>query len=108
MADFLARPKTDVREEAALALGSSRLPAAVARLQEVWKANRDPDLRLAVLRALSASRVDTALEFLLDILRNGRARDRGDALDALKLHQDSEDIWRRVEEAIRPQSSDGG
>ena len=108
VADFLGGPKAEVREEAALSLGSSPLPAAVTRLQEVWKANPDPDLRLAVLRALSVSRLDTALEFLLDILRNGRARDRGDALGALKLHKESEDIWRRVEEAIRPQSPDGG
>lgn len=107
VAEFLGCSKAEVSEEAALSMGSSRLPGAVARLQKVWEENRDPSLRLAVLRALSVSRLDPALNFLLDIVRNGRARDRADALDALKLHQESEEIWRRVQDAIRQQASDG-
>jgi HEAT repeat protein len=108
VAVFLDSAKPEVREEAALSLGSSRFPKAVARLQSVWKSNHDPDLRLAVLRALSASRLDDAIEFLLDIVRTGRARDKVDALEALRIHKDSEEIWKRVQQAqIQPQSADG-
>jgi HEAT repeat protein len=107
VAQFLAGANPQTREEAALSLGSSRLPAAVARLQTEWEQNRDQDLRLAVLRALSASRLEPALDFLLGIVRNGRRQDRNYALEALKLHQGTE-IWLQVEEAIRAQASDGG
>jgi HEAT repeat protein len=108
VAEFLAVAHQEMREEAALSLGSSRLEGAVARLQTAWQESRDPDLRLAALRGLSASRLEPAFDFLLEIVRRGRQRDRADAIEVLKLHRGTEEIWRRVEEAIRAQASDGG
>jgi hypothetical protein len=90
-----------VREEAALSLGSSRLPAAVERLTEAWTRERDPQFRLVLLRALSATRQPDSLEFLLNLLRIGRIADATAALEALALHRDSPEIRRQVEEAAR-------
>jgi hypothetical protein len=106
IADFLQSGQEGVIEEAALALGGSRRPAAIEALEEAWKGTRDSGLRLVLLRALSSSRQEKALGFLLDLVRNGRLRDAGDALDALALHRESREIRRQVEEAVTARGSD--
>jgi len=90
--------RSDQREEAALALGASRIPAAVTVLREALDGVREQDFRGVLLRAISASRQDAAIEFLIELVR----RDGSDAVlayEALKLHPESPEIWRRVEEA---------
>ena len=99
VAGFLQPSLGPVAEEAALALGSSRQPAAAPLLEEAWNRQRDPGYRLVLLRSLSATRQPDALEFLFNLVRNGRAADAVSALEALALHRDSPDIRRRVEEA---------
>jgi hypothetical protein len=90
----------DVAAEAALALGTSRLPEAEEVLEAAWQKNRDPEFRYAVLRAISASRQPRALDFLLELLTHARPADALMALDALAIHRQSAEIWRRVEEAV--------
>jgi len=97
VAEFLESGKESVPEEAALALGASRLPAALEVLETAWGKTKDPDLRLAVLRGLSASREKRAIEFLLGILRDGRPRDRDAAIEALSIHKGSPEICEMVE-----------
>jgi len=98
VAEFL-KAEPDTRAEAALALGSSRLPGAVDILREAWDRARGPEFREAILRALSISRQETAMEFLLEMVKGGRAADARQALEALELHKDSPEIRRRLEEA---------
>ena len=98
VAAFL-KSRQAIRDEAALALGSSRFPRAVGILQEAWDAARDPEFRLVLLRAMSVSRQDSALEFLLRLVREGRAQDAKAALDALAIHRDSPEIRRLAEAA---------
>jgi hypothetical protein len=99
LAEFLRDENEEVRDEAALALGVSRLPEAVAVLQDAWlkQAPRDG---AALLRAISASRLDPAVHFLLDQVRTARLQAAEEALRALELHRDSEQIVKRVEEAV--------
>jgi HEAT repeat protein len=99
VADFLSGGNQDVRAEAALALGSSRRPEAVEALEGAWRGSRDPDLRQTVARAISTSRQERGFAFLLDLVKNGRAAEAATALDALSLHRELPEIWRRVEEA---------
>jgi hypothetical protein len=99
LAGFLGHDSEDVRAEAALALGSSRLPEAVEALIEAWGNTRDPGLKDALARAISAARQERGFEFLLDVVKNGRAADAAIALDALALHRESPEIWKRVEGA---------
>ena len=101
VAAFLLHKSDTVREEAALSLGSSRLPEAVERLTDAWNRERDPQFRLVLLRALSTTRQPDSLEFLLNLLRIGRVADAAAAVEALSLHRDSPDIRRQVEEAAR-------
>ena len=92
VADFLAVPDEATRTEAALSLGSSRFAAAVDVLIQCWEENKDPDLRLAVLRGMAISRQERALEHLLALIRDGRARDACAAIEALSVDKDSEEI----------------
>jgi hypothetical protein len=74
-----------VAEEAALALGGSRQSEAVDVLLEVWPTARGLEYRQAILRALSISRHDNAIEFLKHLAAEGRPQDAADAKAALAL-----------------------
>jgi len=98
VAEFL-KAEPDTRAEAALALGSSRLPPAVDILRAAWDTARGPEFRDAILLALSISRQEPAMQFLLEMVRSGRAADAKQALEALELHKDTPEIQRRVKDA---------
>jgi HEAT repeat protein len=95
VAQFLNSKNDAVGEEAALAMGSSRLPAAVGLLRRAWEETKE----VVLLRAISASRQDEAIAFLLEMVVDGRLRDAQAALEALELHKESEEIWKQVEAA---------
>jgi hypothetical protein len=100
VAGFLEDKSEEIAEEAALALGASRIPQALETLKEAWKKSRNSAIGPVLLRAISISRLDDAFEFLLAIVREGRQSESADALRALEIHRDSEDIRRRTEEAL--------
>ncbi len=100
IATFLEKGDAGVREEAALALGSSRLPEAVERLREKWTSARDPRFREVLLRAAGLSRREEATAWLLGIAKTGRKADATDALAALALNRASDEIRRETEAAI--------
>jgi HEAT repeat protein len=87
--EFLNRMGGETAEEAALALGNSRIPAAVDVLLEAWQGAMGEEYREALLRALSLSRDDQAVEFLRKLVAEGRDRDAKAARAALELFSDS-------------------
>jgi HEAT repeat protein len=99
VADFLQPKLGPIAEEAALALGSSRLPGAASLLEQSFARQRDAEYRQVLLRAISSTRQPEALEFLLNMVRNGREAEALNAIEALALHRDSADIRRQVERA---------
>jgi HEAT repeat protein len=96
VAGFLERGAVEVREEAALSLGSSRMAEAVTVLLATWE--KQIELRDVVLRALSISRQEAAFEFLLALVRDGRMADAKAAAEALSIH---ETMREQVEAAMR-------
>jgi hypothetical protein len=90
-----------VREEAALALGASRMAGAVEILLKTVGRVREAYFRRTILRALSASRQERALEFLLGLVREGVRADADGALEALELHREVAEIRAAVEEAVK-------
>ena len=72
---------------------------AVEILKQAWKENLDRDFCGVIFRALSSSRQPAAIEFLLQFIREGSSREAALALEALKLHEDSPEIWSLVEKA---------
>jgi hypothetical protein len=105
VAAFFESGSEDVRAEAALALGVSRLPEAEEALESAWGATRDPEVRYSLARAISSSRQPRAFDFLLDLVKNGRGADAAMALEALEIHRESPEIWRRVEETVEEAGS---
>jgi len=99
VAQFLEPQLGPVAEEAALALGSCRLPPAASLLEQSFARQRDTEFRRVLLRAISATRQPPALDFLLNLVRNAREPDALCAVEALALHRDSVDIRRQVEHA---------
>jgi HEAT repeat protein len=99
IAGFLKSPDPETRDEAALSLGASRLHGAVESLIGVWKESRSREFSVVILRALSSSRDETALCFLLELVRDGLSRDATAALEALELHATSPEIHARTEQA---------
>jgi hypothetical protein len=91
----------EVGEQAALALGASRLPAAVETLMETWR--QEP--KIVYLQAVSASRQENGFEFLLDLVRNGQERDAAAAVAALALNRDSPEVRVRTEAAVNARGS---
>jgi HEAT repeat protein len=76
----------ELKEEAALALGSARLPEAVDILLEALPHAVEPYFRKTVLRALGASRQEKALAFLRNLVEAGGI-DAPGAREALSLHR---------------------
>ena len=86
---FLHASGGEAAEEAALALGQSRLSGAVDALLAAWEPAEGEQYRESILRGLSLSRDDRALEFLQKLVREGRERDAKAARAALDLFPDS-------------------
>ena len=86
---FLNPGGGETAEEAALALGSSRMASAVDALLEAWEHAMGEEYREAILRALSISRDDRAVAFLRSLASEGRERDQIAARAALALFPDS-------------------
>jgi HEAT repeat protein len=101
VAEFLDGSDEAMRQEAALALGSSRMAGAVEILLKALPRARDAYFRKTILRALSASRQEKAMEFLLGLVREGIRADADGAIEALELHRESPEIKAAVEAAMR-------
>ena len=93
---FLKSADVEVRDEAALAMGLWRHPKAIQILIAAWKDTMDRDFRSVLLRAISSSREESALEFLLSLVRDGSSHQAASAIEALELHAGSADIQARI------------
>lgn len=104
VAEYLKSDDPAIAESAALALGESRQEDAFAVLRDAWEETFDTELRRTLLLALATLRSEAALDYLLDIVRN-EARVHADAaLQALRMYQRDETLWRRVEKALAERS----
>ncbi|MDQ2775977.1 MAG: HEAT repeat domain-containing protein [Acidobacteriota bacterium] len=97
---FLDSVEDQVREEAALALGASRSEAAITYLQERLRKCQNPGLREILIRGLGASRLDSALSCLIQIVHTGKAREALWSLQALEAHRESMKIHDEIEQAL--------
>ena len=96
VAGFLNSTDAEVRDEAALAMGLWRHPRAIEILIAAWKGTMDKEFRSILLRAISSSREESALEFLLSVVREGPGWQAAAALEALDLHSGSPEIQART------------
>jgi HEAT repeat protein len=86
-------------EAAALALGQSRDPPAIAALIEwVEQVVPERDIELGV-RALGLSRVESARTYLLGLVREGSPARARAAVEALAVHHYDEQLMARMQQA---------
>jgi hypothetical protein len=91
----------EVAEGAALALGESRRPEALAILQKHWpRARPDEALGNVVLLAIAITRLPTAVDFLLEVIANESESAAAGALSALAIHRHNPAIRDRVAAAV--------
>jgi hypothetical protein len=80
-------------ETAALALGESRLPAALPPLLTAWENAGGPALRRTLITAIARHRSDEAFDFLCGLVAGAPAAEAEAALAALAIFRD--DLRRR-------------
>jgi hypothetical protein len=106
VARFLHSRTEGIGEQAALALGESRLPTAFEVLREAWERGGAAEQRRTLLVAIAMLRIDEALEFLLGRLGEESGPVAADALAGLAFYARDEAVLTRVEGIIR-QRGDG-
>ena len=95
VANFLS-VDSDVRSEAAAALGELPDPAAVAALTDHFGESKDPEAHRAILLSLGASRLEPARDFLLATLENGGSDDAIASVRALAVSRFRDEVRDRV------------
>ncbi len=101
VAAYLAHADDAVRELAALALGESRLDAALAPLKEAWDGVLVGDeIRRALLRAAAAHRSEAAFDWLLAIVADARIPVALEVVEALAIYRHNAKLKQRLEAAV--------
>jgi hypothetical protein len=101
VASYLSHADESVRELAALALGESRLDAALAPLQEAWSGVLvGEEFRRALLRAAAAHRSEAAFDWLLTIAAESRVPVALYAVEALAPYNRNAKLAQRLEAAL--------
>jgi HEAT repeat protein len=93
---FLHSHNESVRDEAALALGSSREPEALEMLCRKYSPSIDPQFRQTLLTAIAGIRLPAAAEFLLKLVETERADAASEALKALRIYRNDSALRERV------------
>jgi len=83
--EFFENGAMETRAEAALALGSSRLPGTAALLREAIERGAAGELRGVMFRALGLSRDEAAIDYLRSVAEGGQPGDAAAAKEALAL-----------------------
>ncbi len=99
VAGFLRQADPALAESAALALGESRQDGALEVLCAAWEDTFDADIRRILLLAIATLRSEAAIDYLLDMVREGARPHAEAALEALRMYQPDPAIWRRVTQA---------
>ena len=102
--DFVAHYMSDhddaIAEAAVLALGDSRLPAAVEALKEQWTRSVGATLRRVLLLALATARRESSLEFLLKLAREENARTATEAIQAMRIYRHDSVVRERLSQIV--------
>jgi HEAT repeat protein len=99
-AGFLQRERPEVAEAAALALGGSRVKAALPVLTAWWERAFDPTLRQNALLAIAMLKHDEALQYLLAHVAEAAPMHARHAVQALALYRHDARLRARVEQAL--------
>lgn len=99
VAGYLTAKDAAVQETAALALGESRIPEALAVLQTAWEELVTPEARSILIRAGALHRSEAAFEWLLTLIESAPVRLATAAGDALSVYERNTKLIERVNAA---------
>ncbi len=99
VAAYLRVKDEALQEYAALALGESRLPAALKLLRDAWDELIAPEARGALIRAAALHRSDAAFDWLLTIIETAAAKLAEVAVDALGVYERNTKLIEQVNAA---------
>lgn len=100
VAGYLDSHDGAIAEAAAIALGQSRQPEAIAALTSHWPGANETRRR-ALLTGMAVARDDSAFEFLFSLVETGVEKIAAEALTALAMYRGDERIRGRVESLVR-------
>jgi hypothetical protein len=101
VAGYIHSRETQVAEAAILALGASRSPKALKVLEEQWEQMRRGPLRKVLLLALTSTRSEDALNFLLQQMGAGPLSAAAEILTALAAQRPSASIRQSIAAAVQ-------
>ena len=99
VAQFLSGEDSALAEEAALAIGNSRLKEGFSLLRDLLDRSVDPAFKGTLFLAIALTRCDEAYSLLLDIVRNERAGYAAAAVEALSIYSDNLERREQIHEA---------
>jgi HEAT repeat protein len=105
VAKFLDHREEAVAEAAALALGDSRLENAFEVLRDAFQHTRAQPLRRTLLLAIALLRRENAIDYLLDLVRDGEGQNSADAVAALAMYEKDPNLQERLDRARQSRSS---
>jgi hypothetical protein len=101
VAQWLGKADDGLRELAALALGESRVPAALDALKSAWTEPVVSDeCRSALIRAAAAHRSEAAFDWLLSIAAEARAVVAGWVIEALEAYKNNARLRERLRSVL--------
>jgi len=101
VAKFLEHGDAAIAEAAALALGDSRMEAAFAVLRDAFDRSHAMPVRRTLLVALALLRRESAIDYLVDLVRDGAQQASADALEALAMYEKDPNLKERIEGALQ-------
>jgi len=99
VAAYLDSSDAAIAEVAAIALGQSRQPEAIAALKDKWPGAHEARRR-AVLIGMAVARDDSAFEFLFSLVESAIEKIAAEAVTALAIYRQDERIRSRVESLV--------
>ena len=100
VAEFLSDEAPELRDAAALALGESRLPAALGPLRDAFDRERDAASRKAIVLAVAMLRTPEAVEWLVRLVEFAPLPDAAAAVEALRSYRSDAALAARVKSLV--------
>ncbi|MCL2641617.1 MAG: HEAT repeat domain-containing protein [Phycisphaerales bacterium] len=100
IANFLYDRDLTHAEAAALALGQSKIAAALTPLTNAWPSLRRTSIATTLLMSISMLRTQPAIDWLIDQLAGTTATQSLDIFDALALHKSDPKLLTRLQDLI--------
>ena len=97
----LAHDSGEVRECAALALGESQLPEALAGIRQAFEeVFVSPDYKRVLTRAAALHRSDAAFDWLISLIAEGSTSAAEAALEALSIYRNNDKLTARIKTTL--------